>query len=127
MKILIASIITWSLILALPVSAGGGDYMSRNYSAYFCEPFARNAWRAAEIYRHGTSLPELLSFIDIAPVADSEKHRAFQAVQFVWKNRVDNPLMAYTLAMGLCLKPKQEMSPMAEPWLTSPRTSREHF
>ena len=127
MKTLIANLIVWLLIFAQPAVARGGDYMSRNYSAHACELFAQNAYQAADVFRRGAWLPEVLETIDMAPVSDNEKHRAFQAVQFVLKNQVDNPLMAYTLAMGLCLEPKQEMSPMAEPWLTSPRTSLEHF
>ena len=127
MKKRIANLIVWSLMFAQPVLATGGDYMSRNYAAHSCELFAQNAYQAADTLSHGVMLPDVLAFIDKAPVSDTEKHRAFQAIQFVWKNGVENPLMAYTLAMGLCLKPKQEMSPMAEPWLTSPRTSREHF
>jgi hypothetical protein len=55
------------------------------------------------------------------------KHRAFQAIQLVWKNQLDNPALAYSLAMGLCLKPKQEMAPIDDSWVTSPRTSREFF
>lgn len=127
MNKLIANLIVWSFMLAQLVPAQGSDYMSRNYAAHSCKLFAQNAYQAADTLSHGDMLPDLLTFIDDAPVSDTEKQRAFQAIQFVWKNRVDNPLMAYSLAMGLCLKPKQEMSPMAEPWLTSPRTSRELF
>ena len=55
------------------------------------------------------------------------KHRAFKAIQLVWKNQLDNPALAYSLAMGLCLKPKEEMAPIDDLWVTSPRTSREFF
>jgi len=127
MKLLIANLIVCSLIAAPHLRAAGGDYMSRNYTEHSCELFAQNAWHAADNLERGARLPDVLAFIDNAPVSENEKHRVFQAIQFVWKNRLENPLMAYTLAMGLCLKPKQEMSPMAEPWLTSPRTSREVF
>ena len=36
---------------------------------------------------HGVALPYLLELIDGAPASDSEKHRAFQAIQFVWMPR----------------------------------------
>ncbi len=123
MKTLIASLCL--LIVSASPSAASGSYTNRTYTESACQLFAQNASQAADTYRHGVPLPGLLEQIDRAPVTDSEKHRAFQAIQFVWKNRVDNPLLAYSLAMGLCLRPKQAMSPMAEPWLTSPRTSQE--
>lgn len=115
------------MLFAPSLCAGNSNFMSRAYPAYFCEFFAWNAFQAAEILKQGVRLPEVLHYIENATVTEEEKDRAFQAVQFVWKNQFDNPQLAYTLAMGLCLQPKKEMSPMAEPWLTSPRTSREHF
>ncbi|MCG8325127.1 MAG: hypothetical protein MI673_06380 [Thiotrichales bacterium] len=127
MKSLLASLIIGSLMIAQAAHARGSDYMSRNFTVYSCELFAQNAYRAADHFGRGARLPDVLTYIDTAPVSENEKHRAFQAIQFVWKNQVDNPLMAYSLAMGLCLKPKREMPPMAEPWLTSPMTSREHL
>jgi len=36
-------------------------------------------------------------------------------------------VMAYTLALGICLEPKKNMAPLDEPWITSPRTSKEYF
>ena len=115
------------MIFARPAAGQGADYTGRNYTTNSCELFAYDAYQAADNLDHGVALPDILELIDGAPVSDSEKHRAFQAIQFVWKNRLDNPVLAYTLAMGLCLKPKQEMAPIDEPWLTSPRTAREHF
>ena len=69
----------------------------------------------------------ILDLIENAPVAENMKHRAFKAIQLVWKNQLDNPALAYSLAMGLCLKPKEEMAPIDDLWVTSPRTSREFF
>ena len=127
MKLLTASMIIWSVLLAFPAAGQGTDYTSRNYTTNSCELFANDAFQAADNLGHGVALPDILELIDGAPVSDNEKYRAFQAIQFVWKNQLDNPVLAYTLAMGLCLKPKQEMAPIDEPWLTSPRTNREHF
>ena len=70
---------------------------------------------------------DIQGLIESAPVADSTKDRVFQAIQFVWKNQLDNPVMAYDLAMGLCLKPKHKMAPIDEPWSISLRTSKEYF
>ena len=111
MKMLIASLIIWSMIIARPASGQGTDYTSRNYTTPSCELFANDAYQAADNLDHGVALQDILGLIDVAPVSDSEKYRAFQAIQF----------------MGLCLKPKQEMAPIDEPWLISPRTNREHF
>ncbi|MGH8121052.1 MAG: hypothetical protein ACRESK_10605 [Gammaproteobacteria bacterium] len=127
MKHINAILIVWSLMIAPVASGAQADYTGRNYVAPACELFAQDASQAAQNFGAGAALPELLDLIEGAPVSDDEKDRAFQAIQFVWKNRLDNPVLAYTVAMGLCLKPKQEMAPMDEPWLTSPRTSREHF
>jgi hypothetical protein len=111
MKQIISKVLVWSLaIISLPVWV-----------------FAKDAYQASDNLNNGVALQDLLEFIDNAPVSDNEKKRAFQAIQFVWKNQLDNPQMAYTIAMGMCLKPKQEMAPLAEPWTISPRTSREYF
>ncbi len=110
-----------------PVYGQGSDYTNRNYTLSPCELFARDAHQAAEKFGNKTDLHKLLNLIDSSPVSANEKHRIFQAIQFVWSNQLDNPTLAYTLAMGLCLKPKQTMAPMDEPWVTSPRTSREFY
>ena len=122
MKTLIALLITWSLLIAQPVSGQGVDYTSRNYNAHSCELFAKDVWQAADNFSNGVELHDVLELIEGAPVSHSEKDRAFQAIQLVWNNQLDNPVLAYTVAMGLCLKPRQEMAPIDEPWITSPRT-----
>ena len=127
MKLLTVSLIIWLMIITMPAAGQGTDYTSRNYTTPSCELFANDAYQAADNLDHGVELQDILELIDSAPVPDSEKYRAFQAIQFVWKNQLDNPVLAYTLAMGLCLKPKQEMAPIDEPWLVSPRTNKEHF
>lgn len=112
----------------MPVFGQGLDYTTRNLLTHSCEAFASDAYQAANSYgRGGVVLQDVLESIESAKVANSMKHRAFQAIQFVWKNQLDNPTLAYSLAMGLCLKPKKEMAPMDEPWITSLRTSREFF
>ena len=120
-------LIVWYLIIAQSAHGAEADYTSRNYVLPACELFAQDAFQAADNFSRSADLQDMLVLIEGAPVSDEEKDRAFQAIQFVWKNQLDNPLLAYTVAMGLCLKPKQEMAPMDEPWVTSPRTSREHF
>jgi hypothetical protein len=127
MRSLIAYSIVWFVILAQPIMVLGNDYTTRTYSAHSCALFAEDAYQAADTYRQGIVLKDILDLIENAPVADSMKHRAFQAIQLVWKNQLDNPALAYSLAMGLCLKPKQEMAPIDDLWGTSPRTSREFF
>jgi len=120
-------LIIWSLIIAQSAHAVEADYTGRNYVQPACEMFARDASQAAHNFSNSVALPRLLELIESSPVSTEDKDRAFQAIQFVWKNRIDNPVLAYTVAMGLCLKPKEVMAPMDEPWLTSPRTSREQF
>lgn len=127
MRILISNVIVWSLIIAQPVFAGNADYTNRKNTAIACELFAKDAYQAADNLGDGVGLRNILDLIDASPVSESKKHRAFQAIQFVWKNQLKNPVMAYTLAMGLCLEPKKEMAPVDEPWITSPRTSKEYF
>ena len=127
MKYLIANIIVGLLIISQPVFAGNADYTNRHNTVNACELFAKNAYQAANNFSEGVVLNDILGLIDASPVADGKKHRAFQAIQFVWKNQLDNPVMAYTLAMGICLEPKKAMAPLDEPWITSPRTSKEYF
>lgn len=114
-------------MLAQPILVLGNDYTTRTYTAHSCELFAEDAYQAADTFRRGVVLGDILDLIENAPVAENMKHRAFKAIQLVWKNQLDNPALAYSLAMGLCLKPKEEMAPIDDLWVTSPRTSREFF
>ncbi len=127
MKFLITNVIVWSFIMSQSVYAGNADYTNRHNTVIACELFAKDAYQAADNFNDGVVLNDILNLIDGSPVSDSKKHRAFQAIQFVWKNQLANPVMAYTLAMGTCLEPKKEMAPLDEPWITSPRTSKEYF
>jgi len=127
MRSLIVYSILWFIVLSKPTEVLANDYTTRTYTAHSCELFAEDAYQAADTYRRGVILKDILDLIENAPVADSMKHRAFQAIQLVWKNQLDNPALAYSLALGLCLKPKQEMAPIDDLWVTSPRTSREFF
>ena len=127
MKFLITNVIVWSLIVSQLVYAGNADYTNRHNTVIACELFAKDAYQAADNFAHSVVLEDILDLIDGSPVSEGKKHRAFQAIQFVWKNQLDNPVMAYTLAMGICLEPKKVMAPLDEPWITSPRTSKEHF
>jgi hypothetical protein len=115
------------LIIVQAAHAAEADYTGRNYVLPACELFAKDASQAAGNFSDGVALPKLLELIESVPVSDEEKDRAFQAIQLVWKNQLENPLLAYTVAMGLCLKPKEMMAPMDEPWITSPRTINEQF
>jgi len=126
MKPLLTLLSVW-LLISQTATAEGVDYTNRNYTTSSCELFAKDAYQAADNFVNGVALQDILELIESAPVSDSQKHRAFQAIQLVWNNQLDNPVLAYTVAMGLCLKPKEKMAPMDEPWLTSPRTISGHF
>lgn len=127
MKLLLILFVVWLLLIAQPASGEGVDYTNRNHTTISCELFAKDAYQAADNFVNGVALPDILELIESAPVLDNQKHRAFQAIQLVWNNQLDNPVLAYTVAMGLCLKPKEKMAPMDEPWLTSPRTISGHY
>ncbi|MFT5395259.1 MAG: hypothetical protein ACI85N_000443 [Gammaproteobacteria bacterium] len=123
----IANLLVWLIFIASSAQGQGIDYTMRSYTTQSCELFANDAYHAANTFKRGVVLHDLLESINAVSVADSMKHRAFQAVQLVWKNQLDNPTLAYSLAMGLCLKPKKEMAPIDEPWVSSLRTSKEFF
>ncbi len=125
MKYLNANVIVWLLIISPQLFAGNADYTNRHNTTNACELFANDAYQAAHNFKAGVSLKDILDLIDASPVSNSQKHRAFQAIQFVWKNQLHNPVMAYTLAMGVCLEPKKEMAPVDDPWIISLRTSKE--
>ncbi|MFT5426024.1 MAG: hypothetical protein ACI9ZT_000965 [Gammaproteobacteria bacterium] len=127
MKIFIANVIVWSFFISQSVFAGNADYTNRHNTTNACELFANDAYQAADNFDDGVVLKDILDLIDGSPVSKGKKHRVFQAIQFVWKNQIGNPVMAYTLAMGICLEPKKEMAPADDPWITSPRTNREYF
>ena len=119
------SLIAW-LILFAPASMAV-DYTNRNNMTHVCELFADNAYQAASKFHKSVLLQDVLALMDSAPITDSQKQRVHQAIEFVWKNQLDNPVLASTLAMGQCLKPKQVMAPLDDPWITSPRTNQEFF
>ncbi len=123
----IANLLVWVIFIPSSAQGQGIDYTMRSYTTQSCELFAKDAYYAANTFKRGVVLQEVLETINTVSVADSMKHRAFQAVQLVWKNQLDNPTLAYSLAMGLCLKPKKEMAPVDEPWVSSLRTSKEFF
>jgi hypothetical protein len=123
----IVNLIIALLLIPLPVMGQGIDYTNRNFTSGFCKLFAEDAYQAADTYSRGVVLQDVLKFLENANVTNSMKHRAFQAIQFVWKNQIDNSVLAYDLALGMCLKPKHNMAPMDDPWITSPRTSKEFF
>lgn len=123
----IANLIIVLIVIAQPVYGQGVDYTMRNYTAHSCQLFANDAYHAADNFKEGAVLQKVLKLINDVPVAESKKHRMFQAIQLVWKNQLDNPTLAYSLAMGLCLKPKRGMAPMDEPQLSSLRTRKEYF
>ena len=125
--IVIANIVIGLLIISQGLRAEEIDFTTQNFPVHACELFANDAYQAANSYESGAELYDMLELIDGAPVAESMKHRAFQAIQFVWKNQIDNPTLAYNLAMGLCLTPKKEMTLLDEAWVTSLRTSRKFF
>mgnify|MGYP003662756772 FL=1 len=123
----IANLLVWLIFIASPAQGQGIDYTMRNYTTQSCELFANDAYYAAGSFKRGVVLQEILETINDVSAADSMKHRAFQAVQLVWRNQLDNPTLAYSLAMGLCLKPKKEMAPIDEPSARALRTSKEFF
>lgn len=116
-----------TLFFFSPQSVHSADYTNRNNKANACELFATDAYQASDNFSHGVALKDILNLIEGSPVSNSKKHRALQAIQFVWKNQLDNPVMAYSLAMGTCLEPKTAMVPLDDLWITSPRTSREYY
>ena len=127
MKLIIISLITSYMMITQAVMGHGTDYTSRTFTINSCELFAKDAYQASDNFSRGVVLQDIQGLIESSPVADSMKNRVFQAIQLVWKNQLDNPTLAYNLAMGLCLKPKQNMAPMDEPWSISLRTSKEYF
>ena len=128
MKLTIKRVLFWYFAIIAPLAwAVEDNYTNRDYTAIPCGMFSHDVYQASDNFRNKIVLQDLLNFIENVTVTDNQKQRAFQAIQFVWKNQLDNPQLAYTLAMGLCMKPKTEMAPLSEPWTVSPRTSREYF
>ena len=70
-----------------PINVLANDYTTRTYTVNSCKLFAEDAYQASDTFRRGIVLEEILNLIENAPVAGSINHRAFQAVQLVWKNQ----------------------------------------
>ena len=127
MKTFIASLILWLIIFAAIAYAEPVNYTNRKNTDIACEPFAKDAYQASHQFKRGVALGDLLMMIEAAPVSDGQKNRVFEAIQLVWKNQIDNPILASTIAMGLCLKPKRAMAPLDDDWAVSPRTIGDYF
>jgi len=126
-KLILEILLVLCVFAAISTDVKANDYTQRTYTLNACKLFARDAYLAANNLHKGMQRMDLLSFIYQSTVSPNEKNRASQAIDFVWDNQLDNPLMAYTLAMGTCLTPKDNKAPIDEPWVVSPRTSREYF
>ena len=81
------------------------DYTARQYHVNTCNLFAAKARAVSHLLSNNISLNNLLTHIEHLRITDSTKERLFQAIQFVWANQIDNPHLAYTLAMGTCIQP----------------------
>lgn len=126
MKTVIATIIAL-LISATSVYGVDVNYTSRSYTQNACELFAHDVYQASSTYKFGIDLPKVLRSVENMTGAESKKHRAFEAIQFVWKNQLDNPTLAYSLALGLCLPPKRARVPLDQPYMIDPRTAKPFF
>ena len=127
MKTFIASLLLWLILFAALASAEPVNYTNRNNTDIVCELFAKDVYQASHQFKNGMPLRDLLVAIEAAPVPESQKDRVFEAIQLVWKNQLNNPVLATTLAMGLCLKPRQAMAPLDDIWAVSPRTISDEF
>ena len=103
------------------------DYTNGKNVPNACHLFATDAEHAATIYNGDINLKEILIIIGAAPFSDSMKDRVQQAFVYVWENQIDNPVMAYSLAMGVCLSPKKSIAPLDDISMTPYRISRHPF
>ena len=58
-------------MLAQPILVLGNDYTTRTYTAHSCELFAEDAYQAADTFRRGVVLGDILDLIENAPVAEN--------------------------------------------------------
>ncbi len=91
--------------------AYAADYTNQNNVGHVCDLFAKDTVQASNAYKHGANLPHLLESFNVADVSEGQKDMASQAIAFVWKHQIDDPILAYILAMSACLKQKSVMAP----------------
>ena len=125
MKMFFFSLMLSLVLFAAVASAQSVEYTNRKNTDFACELFARDAYHAAQQLQNGNDLTMVLNAIEYAPVSPGAKHRAFEAIQLVWKNQLHNPVLASTIAMGLCVSPRQTMAPLDDVWAVSPRTIKD--
>ena len=61
MRSLIVYSVTLFVMLAQPILVLGNDYTTRTYTAHSCELFAEDAYQAADTFRRGVVLGDILA------------------------------------------------------------------
>lgn len=116
MKYIIATVLFFCFIYVQVVYAA--DYTNQKNTIQACQLFGQDAAQAAGFYKSQTALDDLLGMIQGSPATDSQKERASQAIQYVWKNQISDQQAAFQLAMGACLHEKRSLAPVDDDFLS---------
>ena len=98
-----------SLLLASAINSPVG-YVDGNYLPHACNGFAFAAeYVATEIRNQNYSLTDFTSSLDNSGISKEKREQIDEAIQWVYSNQINNPVVAKQIAMAICLGKKNKM------------------
>ena len=104
-----------SLLLASAINSPVG-YVDGNYLPHACNGFASAAEHVTtEIKNQNYSLSDFISSLDNSRMSKEKREQIDEAIQWVYSNQINNPVVAKQTALAMCLGKKNKIDdPMNE-------------
>lgn len=97
-----------SLFIATMIVVPTG-FTDGQYLPHACNGFASAAKHVtAEVKNRHYSLSEFLSILNSSSMSKFKREQIEEAIQWVYANQIDNPLIAESTAMAMCLGKKKK-------------------
>ena len=82
-------------------------YVDGNYQPHVCNRFASAAEHVTtEIKNQNYSLPDFISSLDNTQMSKEKREQIDEAIQWVYSNQIENPIVAKQTALAVCLGEK---------------------
>ena len=98
-----------SIFLAAVLNTPVG-YVDGNYQPHVCNRFASAAEHVTtEIKNQNYSLPDFISSLDNTQMSKEKREQIDEAIQWVYSNQIENPIVAKQTALAVCLGEKNNV------------------